>query len=125
MASLKFDLLQLDYTTRFSLWQVNMRVILAQISDLDDAIDGFGKKLVASWTEEEKQKDRKVLSLIQLHLSNNILLEVLQENLQWPMVETGINLHVKGSNQLVACEDEVFLTKVAGRCAGDESPIDL
>jgi hypothetical protein len=79
MASLKFDLPQLDYTTRFSLWQVKMRVILAQTLDLDDALDGFRKKLVPSWTEEEKRKDRKVLSLIQLHMSNNILQEVLQE----------------------------------------------
>jgi hypothetical protein len=79
MASLKFDLPQLDYTTRFSLWQVKMRVILAQTSDLDDALDGFGKKPVGSWTEEEKRKDHKALSLIQLHLSNNILHEVLQE----------------------------------------------
>jgi hypothetical protein len=79
MASLKFDLPQLDYTTRFSPWQVKMRAILAQTSDLDDALDGFRKKPVASWTEEEKQKDRKALSLIQLHLSNNILQEVLQE----------------------------------------------
>jgi hypothetical protein len=79
MASLKFDLPQLDYTTRFSLWQVKMRAILAQTSDLDDALDGFGKKPIASWTEEEKRKDRKALSLIQLHLSNNILQEVFQE----------------------------------------------
>jgi hypothetical protein len=50
-----------------------------QTSDLDDALDDFGKKPIASWTEEEMQKDRKALSLIQLHLSNNILQEVLQE----------------------------------------------
>jgi hypothetical protein len=56
-----------------------MRAILAQTSDLDDALDGFGKKPIASWTEEENRKDRKALSLIQLHLSNNILQEVLQE----------------------------------------------
>jgi hypothetical protein len=56
-----------------------MRAILAQTLDLDDALDGFGKKPVSSWTEEEKRKDRKALSLIQLHLSNNILQEVLQE----------------------------------------------
>jgi hypothetical protein len=31
MSSLKFDLSQLDYTTIFSLWQVKMRVILAEI----------------------------------------------------------------------------------------------
>jgi hypothetical protein len=79
MASLKFNLPQLDYTIRFFLWQVKMRAILAQTSNLDDALDGFGKKPVASWTEEEKWKDCKTLSLIQLHLSNNILQEVLQE----------------------------------------------
>jgi hypothetical protein len=79
MVSLKFDLPQLDYTTRFSMWQVKMRAILTQTSDIDDALDGFGKKSVASWTEEEKWKDRKALSLIQLHLSNNILQEALQE----------------------------------------------
>jgi hypothetical protein len=79
MASLKFDLPQLDYTTRFSLWQVKMRVILAQTSNLDDALDGFRKKPIGSWTEEEKRKDRKALSLIQLHLSNSILQKVLQE----------------------------------------------
>jgi hypothetical protein len=36
-----------------------MRAILAQTSDLDDAVDGFGKKPVASWTDEEKRKGRK------------------------------------------------------------------
>ena len=79
MSSLKFDLPQLDYTTRFSLWQVKMRAILAQSSDLDEAIDAFGEKAKATWTDAEKRKDRKALSLIQLHLSNNILQEVLQE----------------------------------------------
>jgi hypothetical protein len=78
MSSLKFDLPQLDYTTRFSLWQVKMRAILAQSSDLDDAIDAFGEKAKETWTDAEKQKYRKGLSLIQLHLSNNILQEVLQ-----------------------------------------------
>jgi hypothetical protein len=48
MASLKFDLPQLDYITRFSPWQVKMREILAHTSDLDDALDGFRKKPVAS-----------------------------------------------------------------------------
>jgi hypothetical protein len=41
------------------------------------------------------------------------------------MVETGIDLYVKGSNQQVASEDEVVLAQVAGRSIGDESPIDL
>ncbi len=78
MASLKFDLPLLDYNTRFSLWQVKMRVVLAH-PDLDDALDGFNKKDAKIWTDEEKRKDRKALSLIHLHLSNNILQEVLQE----------------------------------------------
>ena len=60
MSSLKFDLPQLDYTTRFSLWQVKMRAILTQSSDLDEAPDGFGKKDAKIWTDDEKRKYRKV-----------------------------------------------------------------
>ena len=56
-----------------------MRAILAQTSDLDEALDGFGEKDAKTWSAEEKRKDRKALSLIQLHLSNNILQEVLAE----------------------------------------------
>jgi hypothetical protein len=56
-----------------------MRVILTQSSDLDEALDGFGKKDAKTWTDDEKRKDRKSFSLIQLHLSNNILKEVLSE----------------------------------------------
>ena len=73
MASMKFDLPALDYKTRFSLWQVKMRAILAQSNDLDESLDKFGDKEQATWTEAEKRKDRKALSLIQLHLSNDIL----------------------------------------------------
>ena len=79
MASMKYDLPMLDYKTRFSLWQVKMRAILAQTNDLDEALEKFGKKKKDEWTDEEKRKDRKALSLIQLHLSNDILQEVLQE----------------------------------------------
>ncbi|WVZ69502.1 hypothetical protein U9M48_018276 [Paspalum notatum var. saurae] len=78
MASLKYDLPLLDRDTRFSLWQVKMRAVLSQ-ADLDDALEGFGKKDVKAWTDEEKRKDRKALSHIHLHLSNNILQEVLAE----------------------------------------------
>jgi hypothetical protein len=48
-----------------------------QTSDLDDALDGFSNKPIASWKEEKKQKE--ALSLIQLYLSTNILQELLQE----------------------------------------------
>ncbi|KAK1691961.1 hypothetical protein QYE76_008658 [Lolium multiflorum] len=57
MSSLKFDLPQLDYTTRFSLWQVQMRAVLNQSSDQDEAFDGFGKKDAKTWTDDEKRKD--------------------------------------------------------------------
>jgi hypothetical protein len=84
MASLKFDLPQLDYTTRFSLWQVNMRAILAQTSDLDDALDCFGKKPVGYSTEEEKQK------IVRLYLWFNFIYPIIfcrkccKRNLHWP-----------------------------------------
>ena len=64
MASTKYDLPPLDYKMRFSLWQAKMRAILAQSQDLDDALEGFGKKKKDEWTAEEKRRDHKVLSLI-------------------------------------------------------------
>jgi hypothetical protein len=79
--TMKFDLPLLDYKTRFSLWQVKMQVILAQTQDLDEALEKFGGKASKDWTDEEKRKDRKALSLIQLHLSNDIPQECLQKKL--------------------------------------------
>jgi hypothetical protein len=55
-----------------------MQEVLLQ-TDLDDALDGFGKKNVKTWTDEERRKDCKALSHIYLHLSNKILQEVLAE----------------------------------------------
>ena len=49
--------------------------------DLDDALDGFGNKDARTWTDEERRKDRKALAHIHLHLSNNILQEVLEEKI--------------------------------------------
>nr|AAT44282.1 putative polyprotein [Oryza sativa Japonica Group] len=77
MASLKYDLPLLDRDTRFSLWQVKMRAVLAQ-QDLDDALSGFDKR-TQDWSNDEKKRDRKAISYIHLHLSNNILQEVLKE----------------------------------------------
>ena len=77
MASLKYDLPLLDRDTRFSLWQVKMRAVLAQ-QDLDDALSGFDKR-TQDWSNDEKKRDRKAMSYIYLHLSNNILQEVLKE----------------------------------------------
>lgn len=78
-STMKFDLPLLDYKTRFSLWQVKMRAVLSQTHDLDEALNKFGNKATVDWTEDEKRKDRKAVSLIQLHLSNDILQECLQE----------------------------------------------
>ena len=80
MSSMKFDLPLLDYKTRFSLWKVKMRVILGQTNDLDEALESFGKEK-SQWTPEEQRKDHKALSLIQLHLHNDILQEVLHEKI--------------------------------------------
>jgi hypothetical protein len=41
------------------------------------------------------------------------------------MVEIIIDLHVKGSVQQDAREDEVILAQLARRCVGDESHIHL
>jgi hypothetical protein len=62
--TMKFDLPLLDYKTRFLLWQVKMRAILAQTQDLDEVLEKFGGKASKDWTDEEKHKDRKTLSLI-------------------------------------------------------------
>jgi hypothetical protein len=85
---LKFDLPLLDCKTRFSLLQVKMRVVLSQTHDLDEALDKFGDKASKDWTPEVKRKDCKALSLIQLHLSNDILQEYLQK-------ETAVALWLK------------------------------
>ena len=78
MASTKYDLPPLDRTTRFALWQVKMRAMLIQ-AEVEDAPDKFDNKDLKSWTDEEKRKDGKAWSQIQLHLSNDILQDCLQE----------------------------------------------
>nr|CBG76256.1 OO_Ba0005L10-OO_Ba0081K17.7 [Oryza officinalis] len=77
MASLKYDLPLLDRGTRFSLWQVKMRAVLAQ-QDLDDALSRFDKR-TQDWSNDDKKRDRKAMTYIHLHLSNNILQEVLKQ----------------------------------------------
>jgi hypothetical protein len=77
---MKYDLPLLDWDTRFLLWQVKMRTMLSQ-TDLDDALDDFRKNDVKTWTDEEKRKDCKALPHVHLHLSNNILWEVLAEKI--------------------------------------------
>ena len=78
MASLKYDIPLLDRSTRFTLWQVKIRAVLAQM-ELDDCILEF-EQMPASWIDDVKRrKDRKVLTQIHLHLSNINLHDVMKE----------------------------------------------
>jgi hypothetical protein len=43
LTTIKYDLPLLDFNTQFLLWQVNMQAVLAH-HNLDDALEGFGKK---------------------------------------------------------------------------------
>jgi hypothetical protein len=90
-----------------------MRAILSHADrDLDVALDGFGKKDIRTWTDEERRKDRKALAHIHLHLSNNILQKFGGENRQCTLVVAGVDLYAEGSNQQDACQDEVVLPQV-------------
>ncbi|CAA7399345.1 unnamed protein product [Spirodela intermedia] len=70
---MKIELPQLDKKTNFTLWQIRMRAVLAQL-DLEDMLFSTMSTL---WTEEQKKlADCKALSQIRLHLSNDILQDV-------------------------------------------------
>ncbi|KAG8492784.1 hypothetical protein CXB51_010266 [Gossypium anomalum] len=78
MTSLKYEISLLDRNTRFALWQIKMQAVLAQM-DLEDALLGIDK-IPSILTDEEKQrKDRKALTQLHLHLSNEILQDVMKE----------------------------------------------
>lgn len=47
--------------------------------NLDDALLGFDKMPANQTMERKQRKDRKALSLIYLHLSNNVLQDVFKE----------------------------------------------
>ena len=65
-------------STRFFLWQVKMRAMLTQM-DLDEALLGLDKMPSLLTKEEKERKDHKALSHIHLHLSNQILQDILKE----------------------------------------------
>ncbi|KAK5813238.1 hypothetical protein PVK06_028686 [Gossypium arboreum] len=78
MASLKYEIPLLDRNTRFALWQIKMQAVLAQM-DLEDALLGIDKMPSTLTDEEKKHKDRKALTQLHLHLSNEILQDVMKE----------------------------------------------
>jgi hypothetical protein len=53
MDIMKYDVQLLYYDTRFTLWQVEMRALLAQAS-YKDALDNFGNKHIDVWTDKGK-----------------------------------------------------------------------
>ncbi|KAG8501441.1 hypothetical protein CXB51_003771 [Gossypium anomalum] len=80
MASLKYEIPLLDRNTRFALWQIKMQAVLAQM-DLEDALLGIDKMPSTLTDEEKKRKDRKALTQLHLHLSNEILQDVMKEKI--------------------------------------------
>ncbi|KAG8477010.1 hypothetical protein CXB51_030151 [Gossypium anomalum] len=78
MTSLKYEILLLDRNTRFALWQIKMQTVLAQM-DLKDALLGVDKMPSTLTDEEKKRNDRKALTQLHLHLSNEILQDVMKE----------------------------------------------
>ncbi|KAG8496862.1 hypothetical protein CXB51_008020 [Gossypium anomalum] len=78
MASLKYEIPLLDHNTRFALWQIKMQAVLAQM-DLEDALLEIDKMPSTLTDEEKKRKDRKALTQLHLHLSNEILQDVMKE----------------------------------------------
>ncbi|KAG8478359.1 hypothetical protein CXB51_028117 [Gossypium anomalum] len=78
MASLKYEILLLDRNTRFVLWQIKIQVVLVQM-DLEDALLGIDKMPSTLIDEEKKRKDQKALTQLHLHLSNEILQDVMKE----------------------------------------------
>ncbi|KAG8499283.1 hypothetical protein CXB51_005781 [Gossypium anomalum] len=80
MASLKYEIPLLDRNTRFALWQIKMQEVLAEM-DLEDALLGIDKMPSTLTDEENKHKDRKALTQLHLHLSNEILQDVMKEKI--------------------------------------------
>lgn len=80
MATMKYDISMLDRNTRFSLWKAKMRAVLAQM-DLEEALLDFDKMPSTQMQEEKQRRDRKLMTQIHLHLSNQILQDVLKEKI--------------------------------------------
>ncbi|KAJ9555726.1 hypothetical protein OSB04_010340 [Centaurea solstitialis] len=78
MSTMKFDLPLLERDTRYPLWKIKMRDILIQQS-LHKCILGRAF-MPGAWSEEDKElNDLKAQSLIRLHLSNDVLQDVAEE----------------------------------------------
>ncbi|KAG8487052.1 hypothetical protein CXB51_020705 [Gossypium anomalum] len=77
MTSLKYEISLLDCNTRFALWQIKIQAVLVQM-DLEDALLGIDNMPSTLTDEEKKRKDRKTLTQLHLHLSNENLQDVMK-----------------------------------------------
>ncbi|KAG8497256.1 hypothetical protein CXB51_008476 [Gossypium anomalum] len=121
MASLKYEISQLDRNTRFALWQIKMQEVLAQM-DLEDALVGIDKMPSTLIDEEKKHKDQKALTQLHLHLSNEILQDVMKEktvDALWKRLEQicmsktlTSKLHMKHVFMIIVCR-KVHLERVS------------
>ncbi|KAG8482465.1 hypothetical protein CXB51_024471 [Gossypium anomalum] len=78
MASLKYEIPLLDRNTRFTLWHIKTQAVLEQM-DLKNALLGIDKMPSTLTDAEKKRKNRTTLTQLHLHLSNEILQDVMKE----------------------------------------------
>jgi len=74
----KFDIEKFDSKISFSIWRVQMRVVLTQ-NGLKKALDGKSKKPTSMTDDQWDELDEKALSSIQLCLSKEVLHELVNE----------------------------------------------
>ncbi|KAG8493216.1 hypothetical protein CXB51_010581 [Gossypium anomalum] len=95
MSFLKYEIPLLDHNTRFTLWQIKMQAILAQMN-LEDALPGIDKMTLTLTDEEKKRCDEG-------------------EDRRCIMEEAGANMYVENSNQQVAYEIAFLCSSFGGR----------
>jgi len=86
----KFDIEKFDGKIRFSIWRVQMRVVLTQ-NGFKKALDGKLKKPASMTDDQWDELDEKAFSSIQLCLSKEVLREVVNETTAaglWLKLET-------------------------------------
>ena len=77
---MKFNIEKFDEKINFSIWRVQMMAVLIQ-HGFKKAVGEKTSKLGTMTYERWNELDAKVLSAIQLHLSQEVLREVIKENI--------------------------------------------
>ena len=71
MSSMKLDIEKFDRSVNFGLWQVKMKAMLIQ-NGVHKALDSEEKKPIGLSEGKWEEMDTKVLTAIQLSLSNEV-----------------------------------------------------